>query len=102
MRYVAAVVSLASCAMLTPAPVEERTVEQPRPAVNPAVNAEVNPEQPESKTDARKPKLKPSPPPLPPPPPPPSSEVSSCAKLNAGDLKETIKAKLDCITENAK
>jgi hypothetical protein len=94
MRYIAAVVFLASCAMLTPAPVEDRAVEQPRPAVDTAVDAEVNPEQPESKTDARKPKLKPS--------PPPSSEVSSCAKLDAGDLKETIKAKLDCITENAK
>jgi hypothetical protein len=30
----------------------------------------------------------------------PVSEISSCAALDAGELKETIKAKLDCITEN--
>jgi hypothetical protein len=32
----------------------------------------------------------------------PGAAVSSCANLDAGDLKETIKAKLDCIKENAK
>jgi hypothetical protein len=32
----------------------------------------------------------------------PTAAVSSCANLDAGDLKETIKAKLDCIKENAK
>lgn len=94
MRYMAAVIFLASCAMLTPAPVEDRAIEQPDPSVNAEVNPEVNPEQSASRPDARKPKPK--------RPPPPPSEVSSCAKLDAGNLKETIKAKLDCITENAK
>ena len=92
MKYLTGVVFLASCAMLTPAPVEERAIEQPGPGIGP----EVNPRQSEGKPEIRKPKPKPS------PQPPPPSEVSSCAGLDTGDLKETIKAKLDCITENAK
>jgi hypothetical protein len=92
MRYLTGVIFLASCAMLTPAPVEERAIEQPGPEIGP----EVKPQQSEGKPEIRKPKSKPS------PQPPPPSEVSSCASLDTGDLKETIKAKLDCITENAK
>ncbi|MGH8685106.1 MAG: hypothetical protein ACREUM_07125 [Nitrosospira sp.] len=88
MRYLTGVIFLASCAMLTPAPVEERAIEQPGPEIGP----EVKSRQSESKPEIRKLKSKPSPP----------SEVSSCASLDTGDLKETIKAKLDCITENAK
>ena len=96
MRYLAGVIFLASCAMLTPAPVEERAIEQSGPVVSP----EAKPQQSENRPEIRKPKSKSSPQPSPQPPPP--SEVSSCASLDTGDLKETIKAKLDCITENAK
>ncbi|MDQ3185989.1 MAG: hypothetical protein M3Q16_05910 [Pseudomonadota bacterium] len=96
MRYLAGVMFLASCAMLTPTPVEDQAVEQPAPVASPEVNAEPSENTPE----VRKPKPKPAPPPAPPSPPP--TGISSCANLNAGDLKETIKAKLDCITENAK
>lgn len=92
MRYLAGVIFLASCAMLTPAPVEERAIEQSGPGNGP----EVKPQQSENKPEIRKPKSRPS------PQPPSPSEVSSCASLDTGDLKETIKAKLDCITENAK
>lgn len=92
MRYLTGVVFLASCAMLTPAPVEDRAIKRPRAVVSP----EPSPQQSESRPEIRKPRPKPS---LPPPSP---SAVSSCADLDTGDLKETIKAKLDCITENAK
>lgn len=92
MRCLTGVVFLASCAMLTPAPVEDRAIKQPGIVVNP----EPSPQQSESRPEIRKPRPKPS------PPPPSPSAVSSCADLDTGDLKETIKAKLDCITENAK
>lgn len=101
MKYLAAVIFLASCAMLTPAPVEDRAIGQSTPVINPEDNSEVapevNPAQSERRPETRKPKLKSSPPAV-----PPVSEVSSCANLDAGDLKETIKAKLDCITDNTK
>ena len=90
MKYLAGVLFLSSCAMLAPAPVEDRPAETHGPTANP----EVNPDPSESQPEARKPKQK-SPPASP-------TEVSSCANLDAGDLKATIKAKLDCITERAK
>ena len=90
MKYLAGVLFLSSCAMLAPSPVEDRPAETSGSVANP----EINPEPSESQFDARKPKLK--------SPPPPPTEVSSCANLDAGDLKATIKAKLDCITERAK
>jgi hypothetical protein len=90
MKYLAGVLFLSSCAMLAPAPVEDHPAETHGPTANP----EVNPDTSESQPEARKPKQK-SPPALP-------TEVSSCANLDAGDLKATIKAKLDCITEHAK
>lgn len=98
MRYLTGVVFLASCAMLTPAPVEDRAIERPRTVVSP----EPSPQQSESRPEIRKPRPKPPPPSPTPSPSPSPSAVSSCADLDTGDLKETIKAKLDCITENAK
>jgi hypothetical protein len=90
MKYLAGVLFLSSCAMLAPAPVEDHPAETHGPTANP----EVNPDPSESQPEARKPKQK--------SPPAPPTEVSSCANLDAGDLKATIKAKLDCITEHAK
>ena len=90
MKYLAGVLFLSSCAMLAPAPVADR----PAATHGPTANPEVNPDLSESQPEARKPKQK-SPPASP-------TEVSSCANLDAGDLKATIKAKLDCITERAK
>lgn len=86
MRYLFGALFLASCTMLAPSPTQDQSVEQPVPVIGS--------ELPESEAEARKPKPKPSPGAV--------SEISSCAILDAGDLKETIKAKLDCITENAK
>jgi len=84
MKYLPAVLFLASCAMLNPLPVDDRSSGQPTAV-----------ETVESQPETRKPKPKPAPSAAPVP-------VSSCANLDAGDLKETIKAKLDCITEHAK
>ncbi len=86
MKYLAGVLLLASCTILTPLPIEERPVEPPV--------STVDPEADESRLEPHKPKLKPSSPPV--------SEISSCASLDTGDLKETIKVKLDCIKENVK
>ncbi|MDN5752410.1 MAG: hypothetical protein L0H15_03885 [Nitrosospira sp.] len=100
MKYLAAVIFLASCAMLAPIQERDRVIEQPVP-VNPKGYSEVNPEvdsaQSERRPETREPELEPSHLAV-----SPVSEVSSCAYLDAGDLKETIKAKLDCITDNAK
>ncbi len=90
MKYLAGVLFLSSCAMLAPPPVEDRPAETPGSVANPEINTEPS----ESQFDPRKPKPKPA--------PPPPTEISSCANLDAGDLKATIKAKLDCITERAK
>lgn len=95
MRYLAAVLFLASCSIFTPAQIDERAAEQPTPPVpNPGKNPEVNPESPDSRAEGRK--LKPK------PVAPSASDVSPCANLDAGDLKATIKAKLDCLQEHAK
>ena len=88
MKYLAGVLFLASCTILTPLPIEERPVEPPV--------STIDSEAEEGRPEPRKLKSKPS------PPSPPLSEISSCATLDAGDLKETIKAKLDCIKENVK
>jgi hypothetical protein len=72
--------------MLAPSPTQDQPVEQPPLVINSLPQ--------ESEAEVRKPKPKPA--------PGTASEISSCANLDAGDLKETIKAKLDCITENAK
>lgn len=95
MRYLVAVLFLASCTILTPAPIDDHAVEQSTPPVaNPVKTPEANPEASENRTEGRKPKPKPV--------APPTSSVSPCANLDAGDLKATIKAKLDCLQENAK
>ncbi len=86
MRYLFGALFLASCTMLAPSPTQDQSIEQPVLVIDS--------ELPESEAEVRKPKPKPSPGTI--------SEISSCANLDAGDLKETIKAKLDCITENAK
>ncbi|HEV7930617.1 MAG TPA: hypothetical protein VGP12_10865 [Nitrosospira sp.] len=87
MRYLLGAVFLASCTALTPSPTDNTsTIEPHLPAATPPVF--------ESEQEIRKPKPKASPPPAP--------EISSCANLKMADLKETIRAKLDCISENAK
>jgi hypothetical protein len=86
MRYLLGAVFLASCTALTPSPMDNASIEAPPPVVTPPAT--------ESEQEVRKPKPKTSPPPV--------TEVSSCANLKMADLKETIRAKLDCISENAK
>jgi hypothetical protein len=86
MRYLLAAVFLASCTALTPSPTGNAPLEQPAPAATSPL--------PEGEQEARKPKPKIA--------PAPAAEISSCANLKMGDLKETIRAKLDCISENAK
>ena len=99
MRYLVAVLFLASCTIFTPAPIDDHAVEQSTPPVaspikTPEATPEINPEASESRAEGRK--LKPR------PVAPSTSDVSPCANLDAGDLKATIKAKLDCLQENAK
>jgi hypothetical protein len=86
MRYLLGAVFLASCTALTPSSTDNASIEAPPPAVTPPAT--------ESEQEVRKPKPK--------TPPPPVTELSSCANLKMADLKETIRAKLDCISENAK
>ena len=90
MRYLAAALLLASCTIFTPAPIDERA-EQPTP---PVANPEANPESSEVRAEGRRQKPRPV--------APSASDVSPCANLDAGDLKATIKAKLDCLQEHAK
>lgn len=90
MRYLAGVLLLSSCAMLAHPPVEDRPAETPGSVAGPEINAEPS----ESQLDPRKPKPRSA--------PPPRNKVSSCANLDAGDLKATIRAKLNCITKRAK
>jgi hypothetical protein len=86
MRYLAGALFLASCTALTPSPVDNAAIDPRAPAATPpAADAEQETRKARSRT------------PVPPPP-----EISSCANLNKGDVKETIRAKLDCISENAK
>lgn len=84
MRCPLGVLFLASCTMLTPEPAGEKPAEQA-----PAAEGELRKNPPD-----RKPKTRQA--------PSPGAEIASCANLDAGDLKETIKAKLDCIEESAK
>jgi hypothetical protein len=90
MRYLLGAVFLASCTALTPSPIGNAPLEQPAPEPAPAATLPL----PEGEQETRKPKPKVA--------PAPAAEISSCANLNMEDLKETIKAKLDCISENAK
>lgn len=94
MRYLAAALLLASCTIFTPAPIDERAEQSTPPVANPGKNPEVNPESSEIRAEGRK--LKPR------PVAPSTPDVSPCANLDAGDLKATIKAKLDCLQEHAK
>ncbi|SDA12576.1 hypothetical protein SAMN05216315_103126 [Nitrosospira sp. Nsp18] len=91
MRYPLGALFLASCSMLAPLPAEHQAehqmAEEPATAIHPELG---------NGTETRKPKPRIS------SSPSPSSEIASCATLDAGDMKETIKAKLDCITENAR
>jgi hypothetical protein len=91
MRYLLGAVFLASCTALTPSPTGNASLEQPAPEPAPAATLPL----PEGEQETRKPKPKVAPTPA-------AAEISSCANLNMEDLKETIKAKLDCISENAK
>ena len=91
MRYLLGAVFLASCTALTPSPTGNASLEQPAPEPAPAAASPL----PEGEQETRKPKPKVSPAPA-------AAEISSCANLDMEDLKETIKAKLDCISENAK
>ncbi|MBA4141933.1 MAG: hypothetical protein H0X43_02780 [Nitrosospira sp.] len=96
MRCLPLTLFLASCTMLTPSSVEHFPNEQPASVPGAVISDSAEPDsgQPGSVQEASKPKPRRS------PPPPP--EILSCAQLDTGDLKETIKAKLDCITESAK
>ena len=87
MRYPLGALFLASCSMLAPLPTEHQMAEEPATTIHPELG---------NGTETRKPKPRIS------SSPSPSSEIASCATLDAGDMKETIKAKLDCITENAR
>ena len=90
MRYLVAAFFLASCTALTPSSTDNASVNAPTEQHAPAPL----PVMPESEPEARKSKPK--------APAPPAPEIASCANLKMGDLKETIRAKLDCISENAK
>ena len=90
MRYLLGAVFLASCTVLTPSPTGNASLEQPAPEPAPAAASPL----PEGEQETRKPKPKVV--------PAPAAEISSCANLKMEDLKETIRAKLDCISENAK
>jgi hypothetical protein len=92
MRYLLGAVFLASCTALTPSPTGNASLERPAPEAAPAPAASP---LPEGEQETRKPKPKVS-------PAPPAAEISSCANLDMGDVKETVRAKLDCISENAK
>ena len=92
MRYLLAAVFLASCTALAPSPTGNAPLEQPASA--PAATSPL----PEGEQETRKPKPKVAPAAA----PAPAAEISSCANLKMDDLKETIRAKLDCISENAK
>lgn len=94
MRYLLAAVFLASCTALTPSPTGNAPLEQPASA--PAATSPL----PEGEQETRKPKPKVAPAAA--AAPAPAAEISSCANLKMDDLKETIRAKLDCISENAK
>jgi hypothetical protein len=86
-RYLFGAVFLASCTALTPSATDNASFEQPPIAATPPAI--------ESEQEVRKAKPKVS-------SPTPAYEISSCANLKMDDLKETIRAKLDCISENAK
>jgi len=86
MRYLLGALFLASCTMFTPIATDEHPIDPMEPPV-PVTDGHASEKSPE----ARKPK---------PVPIPPAPEIASCATLDTGDLKETIKAKRDCITEN--
>lgn len=89
MRYLLGALFLASCTMFTPIATDERPMEPSVPVID-GQSSEDGPTS-EKSTEARKPKSAPI---------SPAPEIASCATLDTGDLKETIKAKLDCITEN--
>ena len=90
-RYLLGALFLASCTMLTPLATNRMTMDTPIPAPEVVPVPAVQPQTLESTADVPKQKPKPT---------SPVPKISSCAALDAGDLKETIKAKLDCITEN--
>jgi hypothetical protein len=95
MRYLLGTLLLASCTMFTPLPVDEQPAEPSVPVTEPSTPV-VQRERPEKKRPAPRQK------PIVPAPNAPATEIASCVSLDAGDLKETIKAKLDCITENTR
>jgi hypothetical protein len=90
---------LASCALLPSTPGNDEPAIQSAPVET----------MREDRKEPRKPKAKPiAPAPVPQPSAPvtvqaqPMSPVAHCAALDAGNLKDTINAKLDCIKESAK
>jgi hypothetical protein len=95
MRPYLAALFLSSCAMLASSPNGDRPARPPFPAVDPDSIPGTETSSEAGRQEGRKPRPRLS-------PTPPASAVSSCASLDAGDLKETIKAKLDCIKDNAK
>lgn len=83
MRYPLGALFLTSCAMLTPLSTGNQPAEQPPAAVR---------ERRESLPD-RRPASRQL---------PAGAEIASCTSLDTGNLKETIKAKLDCIEESTR
>ena len=92
MRYPLGALFLASCTMLAPLPAEHQMAEEPASAIHPELGNGTETRKPKPRISASSPSPSLS----------PSSEIASCATLDAGDMKETITAKLDCITENAR
>ncbi|SEM75068.1 hypothetical protein SAMN05216404_10152 [Nitrosospira multiformis] len=88
MRYLLGVLFLASCTTFTPLVTDEPPVTNETP-MEPHVST-IQPQTSMNPGEVSKPKSKTA---------SPIPEISSCATLNAGNVKETIKAKLDCITE---
>lgn len=94
--YLAALLILASCAVLAPV----RNKEEPAPSA-----AAEQPAAPEPrKEEIRHPKPKAQPPSatVQVPAPQPLPTVEHCAKLEAGSAKATVRAKLDCLIEAPK
>ncbi|HVW65194.1 MAG TPA: hypothetical protein VHB01_09270 [Nitrosospira sp.] len=98
MRPYLAALFLSSCAILAPNPGGDHPPNAPAPAADTDSGPEAEPgaasETQAGRQEGRKARSR--------LPSPPAPAVSSCANLDAGNLKETIKAKLDCIKENAK
>jgi hypothetical protein len=85
--FIIAAIILAAC---TVPPMEQKPETKPVP-VSPAIEITA-PRDEASKVKEHKPKVTPA---------APAHSVHPCAGIEAGDLKDTIKAKLECLEEHA-